>query len=172
MHMECGGKRSATPLWMVFSERERAHNSKTASRFTCPAPYRHFHFGRFFRTPVPPHPNPLPKERESHLPARRKIETLRMVPNWTTILPLLGERVGVRGNGLNKAVGYSSRVCTFAFPIPKGLRRPAQGCEERATLGSAAAKSVSTSNEVASLGVIAATCIVWFRYKLAQLLRS
>ena len=125
------------------------------------------------RSPSPqPHPNPLPKERESHLPARRKIETLRMVPNRTTILPLLGERVGVRGNGLNKAVGYSSRVCTFAFPIPKGLRPPAQGCEERATLGSAAAKSVSTSNEVASLGVIAATCIVWFRYKLAQLLRS
>src|SRR5207248_6240778 len=69
------------------------------------APYTHFHFGRFFRTPVPPHPNPLPKERESHSSARRKIETLRMVPNRTTILPLLGERVGVRGNGLHKAVG-------------------------------------------------------------------
>src|SRR5207248_5447161 len=74
------------------------------------APYTHFHFGRFFRTPVPPHPNPLPKERESHLPARRKIETLRMVPNRTTILPLLGERVGVRGKGLNKAVGALTKA--------------------------------------------------------------
>src|SRR5207248_1656916 len=67
------------------------------------------HFGRYFRTPVPPHPNPLPKERESHLSARRKIETLRIVPSRTTMLPLLGERVGVRGNGLNKAVGVLAK---------------------------------------------------------------
>src|SRR5438874_6915994 len=52
------------------------------------------------------------------------------------------------------AIAFRLPCALHVFPIPKGLRPPAQrGCEERAFLGSATAKSVSTSNEVVPFGV-------------------
>src|SRR2546421_6374392 len=46
-----------------------------------------------FARPFPLTPT-LPKERESHLPARRKIETLRMVPNRRRFSLSLGRGLG------------------------------------------------------------------------------
>src|SRR5437763_16337852 len=59
---------------------------------------------------VPPHPNPLPKERENRRPVRNHSQRFDLSSRWQMALPLLGERVGVRGKGLNKAVGVLANI--------------------------------------------------------------
>src|SRR5437763_5419261 len=60
--------------------------------------------------PIPPHPGPLPEEREKHRPTLEHCQDIRFADRLATILPLpacravassrrLGERAGVRGKG-------------------------------------------------------------------------
>src|SRR5205814_138129 len=50
--------------------------------------------------PIPPHPGPLPEEREDRRQSVGKSYVLAMFEGRAVLLPLLGERAGVRGNGL------------------------------------------------------------------------
>src|SRR5437879_5798434 len=50
--------------------------------------------------PVPPHPGPLPEERVKHRPAFEHSRDIGFADRLATILPLPGERAGVRGNWL------------------------------------------------------------------------
>src|SRR5947208_8050358 len=49
---------------------------------------------------IPPHPGPIPEEREKHRPTLEHCQDIRFADRLATILPLPGERAGVRGNGL------------------------------------------------------------------------
>src|SRR5260370_34626481 len=48
---------------------------------------------------VPPHPYPLPRERENARQSVNISQTLGQSQRAALLLPLLGERAGVRGNG-------------------------------------------------------------------------
>src|SRR5437016_4236897 len=75
---------------------------------------------RIFMRSVPPHPYPLPKERGN---LRRPHQIAAALPwFWATWLPLLGERVGVRGN-LIDARTESQQCKIFSHP-PKLSRNP------------------------------------------------
>src|SRR5947207_7873902 len=66
---------------------------------------------KYVGRPIPPHPGPLPEEREEHRPTLEHCQEIRFADRLATILPLpacravassrrLGKRAGVRGNGL------------------------------------------------------------------------
>src|SRR5438876_4500879 len=70
----------------------------------------------------PPHPNPLPKERESRSPTQ--VETTSMGQGLAIVLPVLGERVGVRGTGSTPDNG--PHVGSLTYPL-KTSRNPRSG---------------------------------------------
>src|SRR5207247_9673477 len=95
--------------------------------------------------PVPPHPNPSPQgaPRRGSRAFRTQVETTSMWQGLAIVLPLLGERVGVRGTGAHDypwlthwnhrgtAISHHStnrsprnrRACARALPLPKGEGR-------------------------------------------------
>src|SRR5207237_6322716 len=66
------------------------------------------------------HPGPRPKERENRRPVRNHSQGFDLSSRWQMALPLLGERVGVRGNGRAKKpsevkIRVGSRLCSIFF---------------------------------------------------------
>jgi len=77
-----------------------------------------------------PHPGPLPEEREKHRPTLEHCQDIRFADRLATILPLPGERAGVRGNGLRMVQlapvqemrVMCSALCRFRFRQYRTLR--------------------------------------------------
>src|SRR5437762_11567043 len=82
---------------MFFSSDRR---QRKAAEGTAPYTDLSFRMLKCVGRPIPPHPGPLPEEREKHRPTLEHCQDRRFADRLATILPLLGERAGVRGNGL------------------------------------------------------------------------
>src|SRR5947207_3156299 len=122
-------KRCDRPVRSVIKRSLRVSRSKAAEGT---APYTHLlHWSQLDHAqPIPPHPGPLPEEREKHRPTLEHCQDIRFADRLATILPLLGERAGVRGNGLRMVQlapvqemrVMCSALCRFRFRQYRTLR--------------------------------------------------
>src|SRR5881227_17600 len=78
----------------------KSDRSWGAAAFSAPYTDLSFRMLKCVGRPIPPHPGPLPEEREKHRPTLEDCLDIRFADRLATILPLPGERAGVRGNWL------------------------------------------------------------------------